>query len=162
MGRTAYLGMLASPGKADEKIALEALETMGIGHLAERIFLELSGGERQMALIARALAQQTQILVMDEPTSNLDFGNQIRVLKHINNLAQKGYTIVMTSHFPNHAFLCSTKVALIKTNSSCQVGGSDELITELNLHEVYGVDVKITKVEGADGKTIKACVPMMN
>lgn len=162
MGRTAHLGPFASPSKADLRIAEEALETLHIGFLHDRIYTEVSGGERQMVLIARALTQQPEILVMDEPTSNLDFGNQIRVLEQINNLARRGLGVVMTSHFPNHAFLCSTKVALLQKDYGIIVGDVDEVVTEANLKAAYGVKVRITSTINSDGEAIKACIPLLN
>jgi iron complex transport system ATP-binding protein len=161
LGRTAYIGAFSSPGREDERIAMEAMSSIGISHLREKIYTELSGGERQLVLIARALTQRADVLVMDEPTSNLDFGNQIRVLKEINNLASQGHCVIMTSHFPNHAFLCSTKVALIKNNRNIQIGRCNEVITEENLKDTYGIDVKIAEVIDAEGRPIRACIPMM-
>lgn len=161
MGRTAHLEMFASPTKEDEEIALEALETLGITFLKDRIYTEISGGERQMVLIARALTQKPSILIMDEPTSNLDFGNQIRVLEQINKLAKRGMGILMTSHFPNHVFLCSTKVALMQKNDFI-VGKVDEVVTEANLKRAYGIQVKITSIQDEWGHTIKTCVPLIH
>lgn len=161
MGRTAHLGLFASPSKKDLEIAQEVLDTLGITHLEERVYTEVSGGERQMVLIARALAQQPDLLIMDEPTSNLDFGNQIKVLKQINNLAKKGLGVIMTSHFPNHAFLCSTKVVLMQKGNLFWVGSSQEVVTEKNLGEVYGIKVKIAAVKNG-GEEIKACIPLLS
>ncbi|WP_347488438.1 ABC transporter ATP-binding protein [Desulfoscipio sp. XC116] len=161
MGRTAYLGMAGSPSRADLAIAEEALEILNVSFLKERIYTEISGGERQMVLIARALAQQPEILVMDEPTSNLDFGNQIRVLEQINRLSRKGLGVIMTSHFPDHAFLCSTKVALLQKNNVFNIGSADEVITEKNLKAAYGIDVKITDTCNNKGEPIKACIPLL-
>ncbi len=162
MGRTAHLGALASPGREDMRLADQVIDSLGIADLRDRIYTELSGGERQLVLIARALAQQPQILVMDEPTSNLDFGNQIRVLKRINDLAERGLTIIMTTHFPNHAFLCSTQVALLKKSGVMLLGECAQVVTEANLREIYGIDVKITGVQDGNGRTIQACIPIMN
>lgn len=162
MGRTAHLGMFDSPTKKDIIIAEEALENLNISYLKDRIYTEISGGERQMVLIARALTQQPEILVMDEPTSNLDFGNQIRVLEQINKLAGKGIGIIMTSHFPNHAFLCSTKVVLMKKDNEYIVGDINKVITEENLNSAYGIKVKIINTVDEKGEEFKACVPMLN
>ncbi|AOY77792.1 ABC transporter ATP-binding protein [Clostridium formicaceticum] len=162
MGRTAHLGMFASPSRTDKEIAEHALETLGISFLKDRIYTEISGGERQMVLIARALTQQPEILIMDEPTSNLDFGNQIRVLQQINRLSQKGLGVIMTSHFPNHVFLCSNKVALMQQNHVFMVGSVDEVVTEENLKSAYGIDVKITSMLDTKGNTVKTCVPLIH
>jgi iron complex transport system ATP-binding protein len=162
MGRTAHMGSFSSPSEKDTAIAEEALKSLGVYFLKDRIYTEISGGERQMVLIARALTQQPQILVLDEPTSNLDFGNQVRVLEQINRLVQKGMGVIMTSHFPDHAFLCSGKVALMKRNNDFVVGSADEVITEENLRSAYGVDVKITSTTNNRGEYIRSCVPILN
>ncbi len=162
MGRTAHLGMFASPSGEDRKVAEQALKLLGISFLKDRIYTEISGGERQMVLIARALTQQPEILIMDEPTSNLDFGNQIRVLEQINKLSKKGLGVIMTSHFPNHVFLCSTKVALMQRNNVFTVGSVDEVVTEKNLKSAYGIDVRITSTKDEKGNSIKACIPLIN
>jgi ABC-type cobalamin/Fe3+-siderophores transport systems, ATPase components len=162
MGRTAHLSMFASPTKEDVNIAEEAINTLKMSYLKDKIYTEISGGERQMVLIARALAQQPKILIMDEPTSNLDFGNQIRVLEQINRLSEKGLAVVMTSHFPNHAFLCSTKVAFMQKNNIFTVGNVDEVVTEDMLKEAYGINVKIITTLNSNGEQMKACIPMIN
>ncbi|MFT9057003.1 MAG: ABC transporter ATP-binding protein [Ethanoligenens sp.] len=162
MGRTAHLGPFASPTKTDVAIAEESLERLGVGFLKERIYTEISGGERQMVLIARALTQRPKVLIMDEPTSNLDFGNQIRVLEQVNRLAKEGLCVIMTSHFPDHAFLCSAKVALLQRNVQFQIGTAEEVITEQNMLSAYGVRVKIGSLQGDDGTPVAACVPLIS
>ncbi|WPC40372.1 ABC transporter ATP-binding protein [Clostridium sp. JS66] len=162
MGRTAHLSMFSSPTKEDREIVEGTLEDLKIDYLRDKIYTEISGGERQMVLIARALAQDPKILIMDEPTSNLDFGNQIRVLEQINKLSQRGLAIIMTSHYPNHAFLCSTKVAFMQRNNVFTVGSVDEVVTEDNLKEAYGINVKIINTFNSKGDNVKACIPMIN
>jgi iron complex transport system ATP-binding protein len=114
MGRTAHISLFSAPSKNDVEIAEASLESVGAAHLADRVYTEISGGERQLVLIARALAQQPQTLIMDEPTANLDFGNQVKTLALIGRLAEMGLAIILTTHFPEHAFMCSSKVAMIK------------------------------------------------
>lgn len=162
MGRTPHIGNLSSPSKKDIEIAEEALDRLKILYLKDKIYTEISGGERQMVLIARALTQQPEILIMDEPTSNLDFGNQIRVLKQINELSKSGLGVIMTSHFPNHAFLCSTKVALMQKNNDFKVGKVDEIVTEENLKAAYGINVKIIDTQIDKDKILKSCIPLLN
>ncbi len=161
MGRTAHMGRFAMPSREDENAAREALENIGAAFLKDEIYTEISGGERQMVLIARALAQSPEILVMDEPTANLDFGNQMRVLEQIKRLAASGFGIIMTSHFPDHAFLCSNKVALLSKDSALMIGTADEVVSEKNLKTAYGVTVKITSTLGEKGDRIKTCVPLL-
>jgi iron complex transport system ATP-binding protein len=161
MGRTAHLGTFATPSKEDKEIAQEAMETLEIDFLKDCIYTEISGGERQMVLIARALTQQPSILVMDEPTSSLDYGNQMRVLRQIKRLAENGLGVVMTSHFPDHAFLCATKVALLRRDGF-DIGSPDEIVTEENMRLVYGINVKIASAAMKDGSNVKACIPMLS
>ena len=107
MGRTAHRGPFAAPSPSDREIAGKAIATLGIEHLAQREWLRVSGGERQLALVARALAQQPRILVLDEPTASLDFGNQLRVLEAIRSLTQThGLTVLLSTHHPEQAFAC--------------------------------------------------------
>lgn len=162
MGRTAHLGAFASPSKRDVEIAEESLERLGVRFLQDQIYTEISGGERQMVLIARALTQQPKILIMDEPTSNLDFGNQIRVLEQVNRLAEEGLCVIMTSHYPDHAFLCSAKVALLQRKNRFQVGTVEEVVTEENMLSAYGVRVKIGTLQGDNGVPVAACVPLIS
>lgn len=162
MGRTSLMGRFAMPSQEDENAAQEALESIGASFLQDKIYTEISGGERQMVLIARALAQSPEILVMDEPTSSLDFGNQMRLLEQIKRLAAKGFAIIMTTHFPDHAFLCSNKVALLGVNNAFTIGTADEVICEENLKTAYGVNVRITTTLGEKGNHIKSCVPLLS
>ncbi|MCF0120991.1 MAG: ABC transporter ATP-binding protein, partial [Oscillospiraceae bacterium] len=101
MGRVSHLAPGASHTEADKKAVMECLEKLQIADLAERRFMELSGGERQMVLVARAMAQQARYLIMDEPTANLDYSNQIKILRTIKELAKSGYGVLMTSHYPD-------------------------------------------------------------
>lgn len=162
MGRAAYIGAMSSPSKKDIEIAEESLKALGIYFLKDRIYTEISGGERQMVLLARALTQQPKILIMDEPTSNLDYGNQVRLLQQVNELAKRGLAIIMTTHSPDHAFLCSSKVALLRRNDKFEVGSVNDIVTERNLKEAYGVNVNIVKTIGNNGEEISTCVPLLN
>ncbi|MGD9953248.1 MAG: ABC transporter ATP-binding protein [Burkholderiales bacterium] len=156
MGRTAHVGLFAAPGSADRAAAEEAIAALGIGALAERVVTELSGGERQLALIARALAQGARLLVLDEPTASLDFGNQVRVLREIRRLAAEGYAVVFSTHDPGQAFLAAGRVLLLAHGGAFRQGTPDEVITAPNLREVYGVDVRIAALDGA-----RACLPVL-
>ncbi len=159
MGRAPHLSLLASPSRADMEIAYGAMETVGIAHLADRPCNGVSGGEWQLALIARALVQQPQILLLDEPTSHLDMGNQMKILRVIKNLSEGGMTIVMASHFPDHAFLVSSVVAILKDGRISSVGAPDAVITEESMKATYDVDVRIVQLE--DGGLRKACFPSL-
>lgn len=144
MGRAPHLGLFASPGKEDHAKADEAIGLVGIRKIADKPVNEISGGEYQLAMIARALAQEPEVLLLDEPTSHLDFGNQIRVLEIIDRLARDGLSVIMSSHFPDHAFLTSNNVAIMQHGSFMAYGLAEEVVTETNLKATYGVDVSIT------------------
>ena len=137
-------------------IALNALKTLGIEHLHNKEYTNLSGGERQLVFLARILCQQPDILILDEPTSHLDFGNQIKLLEIIDNLAKSGLSIIMSSHFPDHAFLSSNKVAIMKNKKFIDFGTPNDVVTEKNLRNAYSIDVKLIEL---DDKR-KVCVPL--
>jgi iron complex transport system ATP-binding protein len=144
MGRAPHLSLFASPTGEDYAKADEAIDLVGIRKIADKPVNEISGGEYQLAMIARALAQEPEILLLDEPTSHLDFGNQIRVLEIIDQLAREGLSVIMSSHFPDHAFLSSNNVAIMQHGSFMAYGLAEEVVTEENLKQTYGVDVSIT------------------
>lgn len=156
MGRAPYLNLTDSPKDEDIKIAEESLKTLGIEYLRDKEYTNLSGGERQLVFLARVLCQKPDILILDEPTSHLDFGNQIKLLEIIDNLAKTGLSIIMSSHFPDHAFLSSTKVAIMKDKRFIDFGTPDDVVTESNLRKAYSIDVKLVEL---DNKR-KVCVPM--
>lgn len=160
MGRTAYLPRLAQPGKNDERIALEALEELNITHLRNKKYTMISGGERQLVIIARALAQQPKMLIMDEPTASLDFGNQHTVLEHMRQLAQKGISILMVTHNPDHALLCANKVVLMKKGRLLRIGSPEETIVEDSMKLIYETEIKIDGIRLADKRTIRVCIPV--
>ena len=146
MGRTAHLGAFAAPGERDRRVALGALETLGIGHLAARPVTEVSGGERQLALIARSLAQEPRLLVMDEPTASLDFGNQVRVLQSVSSLADAGISILFASHDPDHAFLAAHRALLLAEGRAIALGAPAEVIRPDTLERLYQVKVSVVPV----------------
>jgi iron complex transport system ATP-binding protein len=159
MGRAPHLSVLASPSRADMEIAFKAMETVGVAHLADRPCNSVSGGEWQLTLIARALVQEPQILLLDEPTSHLDMGNQLKILQVIKDLSSNGMTIVMASHFPDHAFLVANVVAILNNGQIAQAGAPDDVISEKNMKATYGIDVRIVQLE--EGSLRKACFPAL-
>lgn len=160
MGRHPYLSYFSNPSKQDQLATLKALEQLNISGLADRYFDELSGGERQMVLIARALAQEAEVLIMDEPTSALDYGNQVKLLKLIQALARAGYTIIMSSHYPSHAFLLANKVLMIKNGKLLAAGYPDEVVTEENLSDLYSTEIKVAKIFD-EQREVKLCFPLL-
>ena len=148
MGRTAHLGALASPGDSDHRIAKRALDEIGIAHLADRNYTTISAGERQLALIARALAQEPKVLVMDEPTASLDFGNQLRVLDKLRTLAQRGIAIVFSSHDPDHALAVADRALLISGGRILAIGVTKDVVRADTLETLYGIPVRIVLTQG--------------
>jgi iron complex transport system ATP-binding protein len=155
MGRTAHLGPFARPGARDNAAALDALEVLGIEDLADADYTRISGGQRQLALIARALAQATPLIVMDEPTASLDFGNQALVLREIRALAAQGYGIVLSTHDPDHAFASASAMALLQGGRLIATGPPSDVLSPARLEAVYGVRVSVEHLAG--GHTV--CVP---
>jgi iron complex transport system ATP-binding protein len=159
MGRAPHLNVFSSPSARDSAIALRAMDTVGIPSLSDRPCTTLSGGEWQLALIARALAQEPRVMVLDEPTSHLDIGNQMKILKVVKDLAEKGLAIIMASHFPDHAFMVATYVAILNHGRMMVKGRPDGVLDDATMRETYGVDVRVLHVgEGVDRK---ACFPSL-
>ena len=159
MGRTPHLGVAGRPGRADRQVAQQNLDRMGIAHLAQRPYTAISGGERQLVLIARALTQQPRLLMMDEPTSNLDLANQARVLRWVRDLSAEGLAIVLISHTPDHAFAVAHTAALLHRDASMVVGPPERVLTESGLAAAFGGPVRILTGAGPDGGVLRACVP---
>lgn len=157
MGTTAGLSLFSSPGKKEKEIAEEAMERLGIAHLKNRGFSRISGGERQLALICRGLAQGTRTLILDEPTANLDYGNSIKVLEQIHDLAESGYTVLQATHQPDHAFLYADKVLALKDGTIIGEGSPKELIDQKFIEALYGVNVE---VESLYDDRLRICIPV--
>lgn len=141
MGRARQVRIYSSPTADDRDAALAALERVGIGHLASRDYSALSGGERQMVLIARALVSGCGTLVLDEPASALDLRNQARVLAVLRSLADEGMAVVMTTHHPDHALHIAERSLLMVDGDDRRLGDSRELLGEELLTEMYGVGI---------------------
>ena len=147
-----------SSGKNNVAIAERALDRLNILRLADEHYTELSGGERQLVLIARALAQEARVLVLDEPTANLDFGNQVRVLRHMKELAQSGLGLLITTHSPNFALLSASRVALMKHGRIMAIDSAEAALTPAALEAAYGTPLRI--VEAGNG--VRVAVPKLN
>jgi len=155
MGRLAHIRLFSNYSLKDKEIALKALEKVGIGHLKDNIYSKISGGERQLAFIARALTQESKIIFMDEPVTGLDYGNQLKLLKFLKELSNEGYTFVKTTHYPDHALYASNKVMMLKNGQILDVGNINEKLTSTNIKKLYDVDVEIISKENG----YKFCIP---
>ncbi len=140
MGRTSHLPAFGVPSRRDREAALAALDALGAAALASRVYVELSGGERQLVLVARALAQEPRLLVMDEPTSNLDFGNQIRLLDRVAALGGRGIAVLMSTHHPDHAQRVASRVVLLKAGMLVGDGAPGTMLSVDRLADLYDVD----------------------
>ena len=156
MGRAPYLKPFRQPGREDYRIVDETLETLGLTSLAFRSYSNLSGGERQQASIARAIVQQPKLIILDEPANHLDYGNQLKTLSLIRNLADKGYGIILTSHNPDHIMMLDCSVGILSRDGSFRSGRAREVITEPELRALYNSRIHVTYVEAA-GRTV--CIP---
>ncbi|MCF0254331.1 MAG: ABC transporter ATP-binding protein [Duodenibacillus sp.] len=152
LGRTSHLGELAMPGPGDWERARAALARVGVEHLAHCRCDRISGGEFQLALVARALAGDPELLVLDEPESNLDFRNQRRVLSVIAELARGGIGAVINTHFPAHAIEIATDALVVPRGRTPRFGKAGELLTEDTLTEAFGIQVRIRPVELPEGR----------
>jgi ABC-type cobalamin/Fe3+-siderophores transport system ATPase subunit/nucleoside-triphosphatase THEP1 len=148
MGRAPHLGVFAAPGPEDEAIALDALALVGMADFGDRRYTELSGGERQLVLVARGLAQRCDVLLMDEPDAHLDPRNQFRVLEVVSDLArQRALAVVVASHAPNSALMFADRVLLLRHGRTLAQGGVVETLTEDLLGAAYGMPTEVvTKV----------------
>jgi iron complex transport system ATP-binding protein len=148
LGRAPHLHPLGLPGAEDHKIASDVLAQLGMLDFSERLLSSLSGGERQLVIIARALAQCPKILLLDEPTAHLDLSNQARVIKAIRELACRGITVLLTTHDPNLAAAVSDYTVLLPKGRPCLAGPTVALLTAEHLSAVYGVPVEVVALDG--------------
>lgn len=156
MGTTAQLPGFSSPRKEQMDKAGQMLDKVGLYHLRSRGFTQLSGGERQLVLIARALVQDARVLLMDEPTSSLDYGNQLRVMEETQKLSRSGYCILQSTHHPDHAFLYADRILAMKNGTLIADGTPQAVLNEALLTELYGVDVSLQSLAG---DRVRLCVP---
>ena len=159
MGMTGGLKLLETPKQKHVDKADEILASLGIQHLRDRGFARISGGERQLVLLARAMIQNAEILVMDEPTANLDYGNQFRVMERIKNLTTEGYTVILSTHNPEHALLFAEKAFVLQNGEVKAAGPSKEVLTAELMEQLYGVKVNLLDTE-FEGENARVCVPV--
>lgn len=145
MGRSAHLGLFAAPSTADREMAQQCLAQLGIEHLSGRSYTQISGGEQQLVLLARALTQQPQVLILDEPTASLDFGNQIRVLDQIKSLKDQGLAIFLCTHQPEHAYRVADEVLLFKKGQVLAAGKTDITLSTEALAQLYDLPLAVVR-----------------
>ena len=150
MGTAHRFSPFSVPGKREKEQAMQALEQVGVGAIAGKSYAQLSGGEQQLVLIARAIAQQTCILVMDEPTSNLDFGNQLRIMQRVKELTNGGYTVLMSSHNPQHALQFADEVLALHGGTVVTAGAPADVLDAPLMKLLYGVDVRFVDAGSGD------------
>ncbi|MCJ7736678.1 MAG: ABC transporter ATP-binding protein, partial [Anaerolineae bacterium] len=148
LGRAPHLGILQTPDAQDYHIAQHAIETTGLGPCADRPVSSLSGGERQLATIARAVAQRPRVLLLDEPTSHLDLNNTQCVLGLVRRLADDGVTVVLTTHDPNTAVAVADFAVLLRQGATVAAGSAAEVMTSYNLSATYGIPVDVAYLQG--------------
>lgn len=161
MGRVARRGLLAVPDRRDFDAAELALERVGMANLADRRFDRLSGGERQLVLLARALAIEATTLVLDEPSSALDLGNQERFLSVVADLGAAGdHAILFTTHLPQHAICVADEALMMFGPENARQGPVEAMLTDQHLERLYGVPMQVVDVGRADGHSARAVVPL--
>lgn len=166
-GRLAHKAFYESPNAEDYDIADAMIEKLDITSIAHQVYAELSGGQQQLVLIARALTQQPRLIILDEPSANLDVGNTIKLLQAIVDLASQNIAIIMTSHNPDHAFMChaahaNSKVLLLKNIQQHEYGSPDTVITEPNLQAMYGIAISVHQIPTENGITLTQCTPNLH
>lgn len=166
MGRTAYIGLFGSPSVEDMDIVDEALSLVGILHLRERRYTQLSGGEGQLVMIARALAQKTSLIVMDEPTAHLDYKHELVIMERVVELVREtNLSILMATHFPNHAFYfenndIATQVALMNNSKFLAAGSPAEVLSEENIRLIYNINARVVSYDIDTEREIRQVIPI--
>ncbi|MBP5166430.1 MAG: ABC transporter ATP-binding protein [Oscillospiraceae bacterium] len=158
MGVTGRLSLAEMPGEEHRRTAMDILDSLGIAGLADRGCGQISGGERQLTLLARALIQNAGILIMDEPTANLDYGNQHRVMERISALSARGYTVIFSTHDPNQALMHASRVLVLSDGRIMTDGSPASSLTEETLSSLYGIPVSRRRVDTENGGTL-ICFP---
>ena len=159
MGRAPHRGMFSLPSEADYAKADEAAAALGVSRLLGKLCTELSGGEKQLINVCRAIAQEPAAILFDEPTSALDYGNQLRVLRLVRSLAGAGYAILMTTHNPEHPLLLGGSAAVLDREGRLTCGPAEAMITPELLSGLYGETILVEYSEAAGRRTC-VCAPL--
>lgn len=155
MGRIPHKTFFSRFSAEDMDIAQAALDKLSILHLRDRPYTRISGGERQLTLIARAMTQGAHTFIMDEPANGLDYGNQIKLLEGLIDLCDEGYTFIKSTHFPDHALWVADRVIMLKEGTIIADGAPSEVITSENLFSLYGREVDVHSLR----ESFKVCIP---
>lgn len=158
MGRILQVSLFGTPSRDDRVAALDAMERIGVGHLAARQFPTLSGGEQQLVLIARAIASEAPVMVLDEPTTGLDLHNQAQILSLLRKLVADGMGVLLTTHHPDHALYLADSVVLMGGPDDVRSGTAAEMLTDEELSRLYAIDVQTVTYDQGDGGVRRAIV----
>lgn len=158
MGSTPSLAGFRNPGKKAMERCEWALDKIGISELSDRCFHRLSGGEKQLVMIARAITQDAPMLMLDEPTASLDFGNQLRVLQQLKTLSAEGYTIIQTTHHPEQSYMFSDRILAVQNGQLLMDGKPSEILTKDTMKVLYGVDVEVLSMYE---DKLRVCLPQI-
>jgi ABC-type cobalamin/Fe3+-siderophores transport system ATPase subunit len=156
MGTTHQVSAMGVPRQKELDTANAALDKLDISHLKHHSFSKLSGGEQQLVLIARALAQNSKTLLMDEPTASLDYGNQSLVLRQVRKLANEGYTVFLSTHNPQHALWYADRAVALLDGTIAAFGTPNEVIDAALIEKLYGVEVRL--IDTAQGALISPVI----
>ncbi len=162
MGRLGHTGYFGQPSDHDYEVVEAAMEEMSILHLRDEIYTDISGGERQMVMLARIIAQEPAFLVLDEPAANLDYGNMVRMINRIRALRDHGFGIIMTTHSPDQAFMCDSRVVFLRRDAPAVTGRVDEVITEKNMLDVYGIKIRVIEFLDEKNRISRVCSPLLD
>lgn len=160
MGRTSHISKWSTPSKNDIDIAYQALEKLRISHMVDKLYTNISGGERQLVLIARAICQDARILIMDEPTSSLDFANKQLVMEAITTAVKEGRSVILTTHSPSEPFSIASKVLLLSEGKKVGFGMPLDVLTNKSLESVYGIPMDIVTVTDRNNNEMNICMPI--
>ena len=156
MGTTAQTGLFSAPNKEQKHLVSETLERLGLSSLADRSYRTLSGGERQLVLIARAMVQKAKVLLMDEPSASLDFGNRIMVMNRVRELCKEGYCVIQTTHDPEQAYLYSNNILALQKGTVLAHGRPQDVFNEALISALYGIEVEVCHIKN---DALRVCIP---
>lgn len=159
MGRFGKMGYFAQPTDNDLEVVRNILDKMNLTSMMERQYTTLSGGERRMVMIARAVAQQPRFLILDEPTAGLDYRNSVMILQMIRKLADERMGVILTTHDPGHAFLCDSSALILAPGGTVAFGRADYVVTEENLRQAYGIPIRVVEFYDENNRVAHVCSP---